>query len=226
MKKNVLLAFALFFGLSTANAQYKPDANTWSVELNYSPGGAENGKFEVSEYGAKVRYHMDDNLVLRLRLGVGIDRDITTTYWKDLGEEKEYKTDNTDFTNAFSIMPGIEYHFDRFERVSPYIGGELGFIAGNMGTRKDNSKNDDYEVTKAPAFGFDMRFVTGFDVYLCKGLYLGAELGLGYQYLSSGRGSHEISNGGSVNTNDGTTSESSHAFGFKVNPALRIGWNF
>lgn len=225
MKKSVLFAFALFLGFSTANAQYKPDANTWSMELNYSPGGADNGKFEVSEYGAKVRYHMDDNLVLRLRLGVGIDRDITTSYWND-SDDKEQKNYSTDFTNAFSLMPGIEYHFDRFERVSPYIGGELGFIAGNTGTKTDNSKNDDYDIAKAPAFGFDMRFVTGFDVYLCKGLYLGAELGLGYQYISNGRGTHEVSTGGTVNTSDGSTSASSHAFGFKVNPALRIGWNF
>lgn len=225
MKKSVLFAFALFLGISTASAQYKPDANTWSMELNYSPGGADNGKFEISEYGAKVRYHMNDNLVLRLRLGVGIDRDITTSYWTD-ADDKEQKNYNTDFTNAFSLMPGIEYHFDRFERVSPYIGGELGFIAGNTGTKTDNSKNDDYDITKAPAFGFDMRFVTGFDVYLCKGLYLGAELGLGYQYISNGRGTHEVSTGGTVNTSDGSTSASSHAFGFKVNPALRIGWNF
>lgn len=225
MKKSVLLMLALFLGISAVNAQYKPEENTWSTELNYSPGGAENGKFEIPEYGAKVRYHMNENLVLRVRLGFGISRDVQTTYFKDLND-KEQKNYNTDFTNSFSLMPGIEYHFDRFERVSPYIGGELGFITGNTGNKSDNSQNDDYEVEKTPVFGFGMRFVTGFDVYLCKGLYLGAELGLGYQYGSAGRMTSEVSDGDSVETADGNSSTSSHYFGFKVNPALRIGWNF
>lgn len=220
MKKRIILVLGLFFSFACVHAQYKPEANTWSTELNYSPGGADNGTFQIPQYGAKVRYHLSNNLVLRLNLGLGLDRDITTSYYKDNDKEEEAYAKN--FTNKFSLMPGVEYHFDRFERVSPYIGGELGFIAGNTGERADNTANDNYSEEKTPVFGFGMRVVSGFDVYLCKGLYLGAELGLGYEYGSTGRKS--IDNNGV--SSDGNTSTSTHYFGFNVNPALRIGWNF
>lgn len=223
MKKGFLFVLVLLLGFSSANAQYKPEVGMWSTELNYSPGGALNGQFAIPEYGAKVRYHMSDDFVLRLRLGLGFDRDVNTSYVKDLDDD-EWKNINTTFKNTFSLMPGIEYHFDKFERVSPYIGGELGFIAGSTGKRFDNSKNDDYTKEKTPTFGFGIYCMTGFDVYLCKGLYLGAELGLGYQYGSTGRMTCEDSDDDSVE--DGTSSSASHYFGFKVNPALRIGWNF
>lgn len=209
----------------TASAQYKPEVNTWSVEMNYSPGGADNGRFDLQKYGARVRYHMSDNLAVRINVGFGTNRDITTTYFKDLNN-KEQETDSKNFVNKFSFMPGIEYHFDKFERVSPFIGGELGFIAGSTGTKVDNSQNDAYTREKTPFFGFGINFVTGFDVYLCRGLYLGAELGLGYEYNKIGRTNTEISDGDVVEDEDGNTSRSSHDFGFIVNPALRIGWNF
>lgn len=123
-------------------------------------------------------------------------------------------------------MPGLEYHFDKFERVSPFIGGELGFIAGNSGSKTDNTLNDDYSVEKTPFFGFGINFITGCDIYVCKGLYLGAELGLGYEYNTTGRKNTEISNGDTVVNEDGNSASSSHDFGFNVNPSIRIGWNF
>lgn len=228
MKKFFLfLVGGMLCSVSAVHAQhkYKADANTWSVEMNYSPGGADNGRFDLQKYGARARYHVSDNVAIRLNLGLGTSRDITTTYIKD-ANDKEESTNAKTFVNKFSLMPGLEYHFDKFERVSPFIGGELGFIAGNTGTRSDNTLNDNYSVAKTPFFGFGMNFITGFDVYLCKGLYLGAELGLGYEYNHIGRENTEVSNGSTVETDDGKTSQSSHDFGFNVNPSLRIGWNF
>lgn len=220
-----LLASGMLLGSSVAQAQYKAEANTWSVEMNYSPGGADNGRFDLQKYGARVRYHMSNNLALRFNVGIGTSSDISTTYFKD-SNDKEYESDAKVFVNKFSFMPGLEYHFDKFERVSPFIGGELGFIAGNTGNKTDNTRNDNYTVEKTPFFGFGINFVTGFDVYVCKGLYLGAELGLGYEYNSTGRKNTEVSNGNTVENEDGNSALSSHDFGFNVNPSIRIGWNF
>ena len=225
MKKFLfLLAGGMLLGTSMVQAQYKPEAKTWSVEMNYSPGGADNGRFDLQKYGARVRYHMSDNLAVRINLGVGTSRDVNTTYFKPLDEE--YKKNVKNFVNKFSFMPGLEYHFDKFERVSPFIGGELGFIAGNSGSKTDDTVSDDYSVEKTPFFGFGINFITGFDVYVCKGLYLGAELGLGYEYNTTRRKKTEISDGGIVSNEEGNTASSSHDFGFNVNPSIRIGWNF
>lgn len=223
MKKILfLLTSGLLFSATVANAQYKAEANTWSVEMNYSP---DKGQFEIGEYGARVRYHLSDNLALRLNLGISTNNKISTTYVTD-SDDKEQENNKKYFINRFALMPGIEYHFNKFERVSPYIGGELGFYAGNEGTKQDNSENDNYNISKTPLFGFGINFVSGFDVYVCKGLYLGAELGLGYDYNSLGRENIEESNGDKVETSEGNSSESQHVFGFSVKPSIRIGWNF
>lgn len=226
MKKlSFWLASGMLLMASAVNAQYKAESNTWSVEMNYSPGGVDNGKFSLQEYGARVRYHISDNLALRFNIGLGTQSDITTTYVKD-SDDKEQEKNTRKFSNEFSLMPGVEYHFEKFERVSPFIGGELGFIAGNSGTKNDNTMNDNYNTVKTPYFGFGINFITGFDVYVCKGLYLGAELGLGYRYNSTGRTNSEVSDGNSVEKEDGSSASSKHNFGFNVNPSLRIGWNF
>lgn len=222
----LLVASALFLCSSAAEAQLKAEENTWSVEMNYSPGGKDNGRFSLQKYGARLRYHMTNNLALRVNIGVGTNRDISTTYFEDVITDNEEETDNKVFANKFSLMPGLEYHFDKFKRVSPFIGGELGFIAGNTGTKVDNSKNDNYTHVKTPFFGFGINFITGFDVYLCKGLYLGAELGLGYEYNKTGRSNTKVAVGDHETDTDGMESKSSHDFGFNVNPSLRIGWNF
>ena len=84
-----LLASGMLLGASVAQAQYKAEANTWSVEMNYSPGGADNGRFDLQKYGARVRYHMSNNLALRFNVGIGTSSDISTTYFKD-SNDKEY----------------------------------------------------------------------------------------------------------------------------------------
>lgn len=223
MKKFLfLLVSGMLFGTSVANAQYKPTEGSWSAELNYSLG---DGVFKLHEYGARGRYFLNDNLAVRFTLGVVTDRNIETTYLKD-SDNKDYEKNDNTFTNSFAIMPGIEYHFNKFERVSPYVGAEIGFEAGNAGKRSDNTLNNDYSLSKRPVFGFKLNLVTGVDVYICKGFYMGAELGLGYGYTNTGRGVSEIKNGNDVTTTDGSTSTSTHSFGFKANPSLRIGWNF
>ena len=44
-----LLASGMLLGASVAQAQYKAVANTLSVEMNYSPGCADNGRFDLQK---------------------------------------------------------------------------------------------------------------------------------------------------------------------------------
>lgn len=79
---------------------------------------------------------------------------------------------------------------------------------------------------KQPGLGFGVNVVTGVDVYLCKGLYMGFELGLGYDSMNSKRGSTKVEAGGNTVETDGDRSTLDNFFGFHAQPQLRIGWHF
>ena len=187
MKKIFLAAALAALVLTSVNAQekYKPEAMTVSTELNYSPGGATDGGFTLPEYGAKVRLHLNEKMAVRLSLGLNTTTDKTTTFYDDANQKEQESYDRTTRT-TFSIMPGFEYHFTKYERISPYVGG----------------------------------------VYLCKGLYLGFELGLGYNSLNTKRGSTTTVTGSTTNEDKGTTADLVSSFGFHATPSLRVGWCF
>lgn len=226
MKKFFLVAAMAAFVLTSVNAQnkYKPEAMTISTELSYSPGGATDGGFSLPEYGAKVRLHLNENMAVRLNLGLNTTSSKTTTFVPNGNEEiEEY---NRTSLTTFSFMPGFEYHFAKYERISPYVGGEIGLLTSTTKTKSDNTEDDNYTETKRPGLGFGVNVFTGVDVYLCKGLYLGFELGLGYESLNTQRGSTTTVTGNTTNKTKGTESSLVSAFGFHATPSLRVGWCF
>ena len=87
----------------------------------------------------------------------------------------------------------------------------------------------DYEQTGKMFFGLNA--VIGMDFYVYKGLYLGAELGLGYQadiYLKGTVKGETFVNGVSVDNVDIKlkTERYDGNLAFKCNPMIRIGWKF
>lgn len=219
MKKFLLMAAVVLMGAMSVNAQYKPDKMTLATELNYT-----GSNVKLPTYGARARLFLNENMVVRLGLGFNTGTDKKTTY--NITANPETETYETTTTTNFSLLPGFEYHFSKFERVSPYVGAEIGFSTGSTVGKTDYSDKDDYIETKQPVFGFRVAAVTGVDVYLCKGFYLGAELGLGYEMENVNRGSSKTSTTGVTIEADGTESHSNGSFGFVATPALRIGWCF
>ncbi len=219
-----MVAVALL-GTATVNAQYKPEGLSFATELNYAPGGATDGGFTLPEFGAKARLFLNESIVARLSLGLGMHSTKDIGYYDDVNGKEQETYDKTS-TSEFSLFPGIEYHFNKYERISPYVGGELGILVGSTKTNLDNSENENYTKSKSPYFGFGINVFTGVDVYLCKGLYLGAELGLGYAFGNEGRGTTETSVGGTITKTDGVDSQKENFFGFHATPALRLGWHF
>lgn len=228
MKKAFLfLAGLAFMGFSSSYsyAQFKPEGNSFSVEMNYSPGGfSTDGAFTLSQLGAKGRYFINKNMVVRLNLGISTHTDKQTNF---------YTVDATDYqqivknnTTIFSITPGFEYHFAKFERISPYVGAEIGFLTQAVHNKQYNTQNSNKVDVKAKSFGFGVAAVTGVDVYLCKGLYLGVELSLGYSYVKNGGATTTTVDGQTTVTNEVKDFTSDNIFGFMATPALRIGWHF
>lgn len=219
MKKFLLMAAVVLMGAMSVNAQYKPDKMTLATELNYT-----GSNVKLPTYGARARLFLNENMVVRLGLGFNTGTDKKTTY--NITANPETETYETTTTTNFSLLPGFEYHFSKFERVSPYVGAELGLAFGSEVTKTDNNDNDNYTRTKSPKFGFKVGAVTGVDVHIYKGFYIGAELGLGYELYNIGRGEKKSKVENTEVIVDGEKSTATNSFGLYATPALRIGWFF
>ena len=209
MKKTVLIAVAMFSTFMFANAQYRPDKMDVTTEVYYSPGGATDGAFELPTYGMNVRLFLSEKWAVKLNLGVATSTDTDFTYYTDANNAEQSRRERTGMFNMV-VMPGVEYHFTRFERVSP----------------SDNTENSDYTLSTRPTFGMSAMLTSGVDVYICKGLYAGAEIGVAYAYSNTGKGKNVTATGNTITENKGTTVNRSGSFGFYAIPSLRIGWVF
>lgn len=254
--KKIILAVALMAAVSTsavAETNYKPSAGSFATELNYSFGGATDGAFELPDqdnYGIKLRYFLSDNMVVRLNFGLGTSSNKTTNYTAFYQEHAdpntmrpikagEYEDVTTSKTTTFSIMPGFEYHFDKFNRISPYIGAELGVRTAVTKNVTENEARNNWDASlnkentpesrtesKQPGVGFRFNLLTGCDVYITEGLYMGVELGLGYDMMSYKRGTTTTEVGDTTEEKDGSSSNRKSSFKFSATPSLRIGWVF
>ena len=122
-------------------------------------------------------------------------------------------------------MPGIEYHFGNYKRVSPYVGAAVGINVGNRVSR-DITGNVSSK-TVSPTFGFAVQAAAGVDVYICKGLYAGLEMGLGYGLDKTGRGkTSSVDNTGATTESQGNSDSITSSFGFFATPSIRVGWFF
>ncbi|MDR0367725.1 MAG: outer membrane beta-barrel protein [Bacteroidales bacterium] len=169
---------------------------------------------------------------------------------------------------TIGIAPGFEYHFGKSERLSVYAGVDLifGITKYKYKEKEDltliipnnnTSVRTEFEMSSNNAWatfypnrmntvGIDQRshytfgatIFMGADFYVYKGLYLGAELGISYNYFAFMKAKV---NGKRIVTTDapyGTSSdiffvdrkltdkEAFSAVNFMCQPALRLGWKF
>ena len=203
MKK--LFFFAVCFSLFTvANAQtdFAPEKGDFAVELGF--GG---DSFKFNENMLKARWFISNRNAVRLKLGFGIDNKSTKSTISDnpidtkntnvINEQKDIKDKKTDF----SFMLGYEYHLYRKGRFDVYAGIEMGYsmekYSGSetlvrtesmydASNRISRTYTDNYSIDfvnqscdgrNTSMNSFNTNFFAGFDVYVWKNLYLGAELG-------------------------------------------------
>ena len=289
-----MLAIALIIG---ANAQqnssvtddvtkpfYKFYKGSVATELNFSLlSGGSTGSFTMPEL--RLRFGLSDKFALRVKLGLDFGHDKTKRNLDDVIESNWSKAvieGNISVKNnytKFSIAPGVEYHFGKWERMSIYVGCEIpvGFYVtksiseensktmiwersynSNELTLRSTVENSSYLKTKNCSSGyicdpwgchytyqqtgrisFGINAFAGFDFYVYKGLYLGAELGLGCNYSIALKGSVKGDNT-TITTLPGQEpvtkrNEIDEKFddkitggylGFRCNPMIRLGWKF
>ncbi len=110
-------------GTGFAQAQYQPEKSKFSIEMQFAPFGAQ----PFSNMGLKGRYFFNEKLALRLNLDYATLNNKNTT---PISENTSYSTKKGEITyensfSSFAVVPGIEYHFINWERLSVYAGGEL-----------------------------------------------------------------------------------------------------
>ena len=210
MKKYFLMAILATGMLSFASAQKH------GVEINFlNPFG--NQDF-FSNNGLSFRYFLNDKVVIRGTLNLWSHSTVTKNYNGD-------KLDNTekDGTLTFGLLPGLEYHFVKYEKISVFAGARIGVNLSNnsTSTKYENvsNQNDSYKRT---GFGCQAGVFTGVDYNLTRNLYVGAEIDMDYAIDWSGRGKRTV---GSTTTKD-PVSFSTSDLGIRVIPSLRLGWRF
>lgn len=236
-KISLILAF-LFFTFMYANAQYRPDRMDFSTEMYYSPGGATDGQFTLPDYGAKLRMFLSDRMAFTINLGIN-STSTSEHYVYEYNSVSPGNTatqaisqDWTDKTSDFTmtLMPGVEYHFTRYYRVSPYFGASVLLGYGTTKTISSNTSNNydyqNYSKTTTPVLSLGWMLTTGIDIYLCKGLYTGFEFGLGYEYDKTGKQKTVTISGTTTTEQTTNTFTTTSTFGFFATPSLRIGWFF
>ncbi len=211
MKKIIVTIFMLTGILLTVNSQEEEglgfSAGDKNLEVNLRPAH----DFPVQMNYLKGRYFIDSNMAVR----GGLEFDLASS--TDEGDNWE----STERVIDLGLYPGIEMHFPISERLTPYFGGELGFLT--RATRSYEENGVDREVKNANGFNrIELNAVGGFDFYVYKGLYLGVEVSYGFTRQSFK--DRETTVNGTTTTDE--NNEVNYFLGDGVNTGIRLGWAF
>ncbi|OYU96518.1 MAG: hypothetical protein CFE21_09030 [Bacteroidetes bacterium B1(2017)] len=232
MKKTLLVAAFALAG-SFAFAQ-KPSAGnkTAEVNLNFQTGTSAINYTLPAEL--RLRYFMSDNAAVRVRFGLGSTTDKTSI---TNGTTQSDRTEKSGF--GLTLTPGYEMHFEGTDKLSPYVGAQLGIALGgkrnievtnasvanpNVG---DIVKDSKFSQTDGSGLGITLGLMMGADYYIADGVYLGGEFGLGLFSMNSigeGTTSRVVSGGTAVETKT-LKSSSSQLFGVSTG-GVRLGFVF
>jgi hypothetical protein len=132
MRKNFktplfIAALAVFSFISgTAAAQEEkstlPAGNNFMLEFNFKPFGDNIISFNQFQ----MKYRVTDNFALRL--GLAFDKTDVKLNAEDYPESETMKYTSGANTIKYGILPGIEYHFLKNSKVSPYLGFEFSYF--------------------------------------------------------------------------------------------------
>ncbi len=223
MKKIVCTIGILLIAVCGAFAQYRFDPMVWTMEVLFNPlSTTSNNAIDLPAYGAKGRLFFNDSWCLRLQLGF----DNTNKEVKDYANNSDDYTKTVTDQMMVTFFPGFEYHFEGNDRISPYIGMDLGFGIYNNRTELKNSTTDNKSVVKGTDYLLGLNVVTGVDVFLYRGLYMGVEIGLGVNNLRENSNTTDVTVDGATDTSKSKDFTNTNEVGFNVVPAIRLGWSF
>ena len=242
----IIACFILLTGISMKGQDtLRTQSNKWGTELNFNPF---NGSLSLNNSNAQfiIRKFFQNNVALRLACTVNYIQNNYKSNDPYGTSPINYTERNKAFTIAINI--GTEKHFIGTRRISPYIGWEIGVgykkskqeVTNNSNTTTiDGAWESDtsfyYGGSYYPTVSYLERgfwtvganFVTGFDLYLTKGFYLGYEILFGIDYFKySNIDITQSSIPSGTSTTNPKLNDESWKIGPKLVNGIRIGYVF
>jgi hypothetical protein len=239
--KKLFITSTLFLSACTmimaqdAATDLKPAAGANNLELNFVPLGSKPIQMTYVRY----RRFLSDKTAFRLGVGVSYssskaDSVRNSNVTVDATVSEKYKKSSF----GWNIKPGFEKHFEGTNRLSPYIGAELD-LAGMSSkeiTPTGTDAKDEWTIqttknaNKGGYFRLGVNLVAGFDCYITKHIYLGTELGFGFQTVMYSDSKTTTQHPSSVTPTpkdpDPVDQGSEMNIGPNFNSAIRLGWVF
>lgn len=219
------MAAACLFGsfmCSQAQNSFAPEQGDFSTEVKFSPFQSNGETFSLP--ALEVRYFLTGNDALTLELGLnGRNKKVVPNTDNDDAFEKFYH-------GTFSLELGYQRHFYNYKRVDLYAGGKIGYIhdfaAQTVQTSENNkvwrNSYDDYVTGN----GLSVYLTTGIDFYIYKGLYVGAEINLGFSDVFAVNSKVKTTVAGTETEVKSKVGGHDFIGGFDVDPKIRLGWTF
>jgi len=237
-----MLAGFILMAQDEATDRFRPSKNNFSAEVNFKPFSSEA---PISIDGFRGRLFLSNKLAIRIGCNFATKKihDETPFVYNNT---VYYNTRDERYTVA-GVNTGIEYHFLNSKRFSPYVGVIIGFENKSSKAVYDDVEPDYYSGTNiyktvTTEYKNAWRYysgtqtnliergytrisgniVLGGDIYLMKHLYMGLELGLGYNSLVYKE--VEITGEGTLATKFPKAKD--NGFSINVNNSIRLGFWF
>ncbi len=243
MKKLAVLVGAIALTGSTF-AQKATTDTPWSLEgvLNYSSTTGLDWQAPT----IRARYFVNDNIAGRIQLGLGdgLGTPKSESYTLYDGDTLGGKTGTAEISRmSWVAQIGAEYHLAGTDRMSPYFAFGLNFGGGSQTQTttdavpdgsldaSNSSYAEGYSYTdEAKMSMFGVNLGAGMDFYVFENVYLGVELGLGwnsYNYKDFTGTLTSVSPAPASTTNFfGAGHKETHLNTGAANAAFRLGWRF
>jgi hypothetical protein len=178
---------------------YKPIKGTITTEVGLT-GGLNDANFSLNNNAGllRFRYFLKNDIAVRIGFSA-VNRSNTKNFYGPANTPIAGLLGFVETKNSgITVNLGAEKHFKGSDRLSTYLGVDL-LIRSNSATEKrdnanaagtafqqassGNIKGQNANGTSGSGFGF--RLVTGAEYYIVKNVYLGVEVGFGFESIKS-----------------------------------------
>ncbi|MCX6257881.1 MAG: BT1926 family outer membrane beta-barrel protein [Bacteroidia bacterium] len=221
MKKIFILFVFVFNYFCFFGQNDKPGLKLFSTEVEFRPFSSD----PVGLTYFKGRFFKSDNFAYRAGLNIYMQL-ANSKPINNLGKnDKDFKS-----TFLIGIYPGFEKHIGQYEHFSPYYGFDLGLAMKISGEKYTSNSGVVTETTGAwignseqAYYVLGLNYVMGADYYFTKNLFLGIEIGLGFNYYINSKVKESVT-GQEDQTLDNQSS--TLTFGLNYSPFIRLGAKF
>ncbi|MCE2846874.1 MAG: hypothetical protein LW707_07560 [Sphingobacteriales bacterium] len=230
MKKLFILAAAAVCVGSAAYAQKPTKGNvTTEVNLNLTSGNTT----DLYGGGLAFRYFLGDDAALSLGFVIATDK--TENNFSENGDGTGATGTQTLSSSTIVFRPGYQKHFGGSDKVSPWVGVELPITLNsakeewdNVGPDADGELNYADGVTAEVTGGstsFGLTLNGGADWWFTDGMYLGVQVGWGYNSTTVKDTEVSLTAGGTT-TDFSLLGGKSGGFAAQTTGGLRFGFKF